>query len=101
MRFIVERQDADYQVSFPNKMTFNDHIEFKQVITELKEKKPQRIIFLLENLLFMDSSALGMIILAQETFQKFSIPIILRKPKEEILKTLKYSDFDKIFQIEA
>lgn len=49
---------------------------------------------------FMDTSALGMLLLARESFEKAGGEITLYRPQEYVEKVLKLCHFDQLFQLD-
>jgi anti-anti-sigma factor len=49
---------------------------------------------------FIDSSALGILLLARENCEKAGGNVILDRPQERVNKVLKLCHFDQLFQVE-
>jgi len=58
-----------------------------------------RYILDLENIEFIDSAALGMLLVLQEDAAARDAEIILRKPREKIMKVFKACKYDVLFNI--
>lgn len=87
-------------IHLSGKFTFSDHVSFKSIRGLFSEDAYDTIIFDFSEVTFMDSSALGMMMIAREEATTHNKNIILRKPKDKVEKMFRVSKFDTIFTIE-
>lgn len=64
------------------------------------EKRPQRLILNLENIAFMDSSGLGLIMGRYSLVREFGGELSIRNPNEGVLKICKLAGMERMIRIE-
>lgn len=95
LQFRLTVSDRIATLFVSGKFTFNTHREFRSIIKGLDVDK---LIIDLSQTQYMDSSALGMILIAKDLLAPS--PIIIRHAYGEVSATLRIANFQKIFQIE-
>lgn len=63
---ITQPHEGQTQLNFQGDFTFEDHQEFRSTLKLAFEKSPQTLVICLEGVKYIDSSALGMLLLAME-----------------------------------
>ena len=91
---------SHYSFSLSGKFTFSDHSSFKSIIDTLKSGEVSSVSLDLSNLDFVDSAALGMLLIAREEAEKNNMSLTIIKPTGQIDKMFKISKFDTLFNIE-
>lgn len=105
------RQDLDISVqlvagqttvAMAGRFTFGAHAAFRTVLDEVVERIDAggRLVFDLSAVAFVDSSALGMLLLAREGARRRSGGIVLRGAVGQVQRMLAVSRFDTLFSIE-
>jgi anti-anti-sigma factor len=80
--------------------TFDAHGEFKTATTELLESKGlQSIVLDLAGLDYMDSAALGMLLLLRERAEARNMRVVLQRPASSVKAILDVVQFGRIFEI--
>jgi anti-anti-sigma factor len=82
------------------KFTFADHEAFRAIIALIKSKQHQMIAFDVEGIEFVDSAALGMLLIAREEAETANVDIIIKNPTGQIEKMFRVSKFDSLFKIQ-
>ena len=80
------------------KFDFSNHGEFSAAYRNTKDPGMDYCIDL-SQVSYLDSSALGMLLMLREHANSHNGNVIIKGPSEEILKLLTVSSFDKIFTI--
>lgn len=63
------------------------------------EVQPERYRINLSQAEYMDSSALGMLLLLRDHAKSFNAELLIEEPSEQIMKILETAHFDKLFTI--
>ena len=87
-------------VSFSGKFTFNDHPGFRTVLGMIEDSAAERFVFHLARVEFVDSAALGMLLLALEASEKHNKPLVLRGAQGQVKKMFEMANFHTLFRIE-
>lgn len=86
-------------VYLSGRMTFADHETFRGVIAAFDGPAGQRMIFDLSELAFIDSSGLGMFIIARDTAQKRGLEFSIRGARDEVKRLITVAKFHRMFDI--
>ena len=81
------------------KFTFSDHMEFKKIIAIFDEGNLEKMELDVSGITFVDSAALGLLLLALEEAKKKSLPLIILKPTGQVQKMFKVSRFYELFKV--
>ena len=90
-----------FKVWLGEKFLFSDHEQFRAVIDAVKSKDEIQIVHIYLNALeFLDSSALGMLLLMRDVTDNIDKKIVLYNPQGQVKKLFEISCFYDLFQIE-
>jgi len=97
----VKLQVSDNKVSIiiEERFDFSLHQQFRDAYTGHEEAKTVFIVELSKTE-YMDSSALGMILLLKDHAEKHSSTVIIRKPNASVNKILEIAQFHRLLPIE-
>lgn len=87
-------------VELSGHFTFSDHTAFKEVRNICTDDNYDSVIIDFSSIEFMDSSALGMLMIAREEAEKHKKSLLLRKPVGQVEKMFRVSKFESLFNIE-
>ena len=94
----------DFQASrlrLEGTFTFESHVQFRSATQDLLETTSADRIYLdLSGLSYLDSSALGMLLLLREKAEMKGLTVALVKPSPMVLDILKIVRFEKLFDIQ-
>jgi len=97
---IISNDGAQLTIMIDGKFDFSLHQKFRDAYINFQENNV--VIFLnLSKATYMDSSALGMILLLKEHADKNFNQVIIQKPNETVNKILEIAQFYRLFTIEA
>ncbi len=101
MMTVHETTPGSHEVRLEENFTFESHKEFRQLIKDLKEEKPKQLTLNFSNTGYLDSAALGMLMLAKHEMAQIGCPIVFTglKPGGPVHETLRLVKFDQQFQI--
>lgn len=98
MRYNLTTEKYGINIKILDNFIFRDHYNFFDILDRVKKDKPETIVLDLSECTFMDSSALGMLVLIyDEIFNRTkTLPYILNA-NGVVYKTLKSSKFDELY----
>lgn len=100
MHFTQSKYADGTVIALRGAFTFKDHHSFRAVLDLLKESSGRRHVLDLSSLEFLDSAALGMLLIADEEAKSDGWKLILRNPAARIANLMQLSSMDTIFEIE-
>ena len=81
------------------KFTFSDHIEFRKILGVLAEGSVKSMEIDMSGVEFVDSAALGLLLLVRDETEKKSVQLTLLKPQGQVQKMFKISRFYELFRV--
>lgn len=100
MDYRLDASGAGIVVGLTGELTFTDNGKFRNLLEDIKEKKPDSCVIDLADLTFMDSAGLGMLILLKDLADDINCSLSLRGPKGQVEKILRISRFQEEIPIE-
>ena len=100
MEYKINTDISNFEIYISGRFTFSDYPVFRELLKTVDLNKGKSLIFDLNNLTFMDSSALGMLLIAHEETKKTGGVIILRQPQGQVRRTLEIASMSSLFNIE-
>ncbi|MCA0406464.1 MAG: STAS domain-containing protein [Proteobacteria bacterium] len=99
MRIESRKENTSFRVRLQDRMTFSDHGQFRDLLTEITREKAQSAVFDMSELVSIDSAGLGMLMIALEESRKGGWALSLRAPQGHVRKLLELACFDKLIPI--
>jgi HptB-dependent secretion and biofilm anti anti-sigma factor len=100
MDYRIEQNDIEARISLTGRLTFNDHGKVRTMIQEMVQSRANRQIFVINGLEFVDSSGLGMILVAREEVTQLEKKLILRGAQGQVKRVLTVAQLGKVIDIE-
>ncbi|MBP2313254.1 STAS domain-containing protein [Azospirillum soli] len=100
MDFSIRNAPASTEILLSGRMTFADHETFRTIISHFDRPAGHRMVFNLSKLDFVDSSGLGMLIIARDTAQKKNLDFAIRGARDEVRRLITVAKFHKMFTID-
>ncbi len=101
MRLETYKSNDRFEAELSDKLTSSDLSQFRELLSQIKKSSSKVIVLDLENLDWINSAGLGMLILAKELAEKEELELVLRSPKGHVKSLLELGRFEKIFTIET
>ena len=95
----VSDDNIKVEITIEGRFDFSLHQKFRDAYSTCKEKNVNFILNLSETT-YMDSSALGMILLLKDHAESCSGKVIISKPSESVNKILEIAQFHRLLTIE-
>ena len=90
-------QNGDLTLTLKGAFTFEDNMAFRSILAGISNTEVKHITFNLEHVHFIDSAALGMLLLAYDESLRHQKRIILRGAGGQVSKTLHMAHFENYF----
>jgi len=86
-----------YDVTLSGNFTFDDHTDFRDVLQQMSEADVRHVVFHMNKLEFIDSAALGMLLLARDEAQKHQKNLAISGATGQVKKMFDMARFDTLF----
>ena len=100
MNYTEERSPGGTVVSLRGSFTFQDHHSFRAMLDALNAAGGERKLLDLSQVEFIDSAALGMLLIAADEIDRKHGKLVLRNPSAPLAKLFELSAMDTLFTIE-
>ena len=91
----ISEDAGAYRLALSGRLTYNDHKEMMLIIQHLKNSSSKAVVVNLEKLVFIDSSAVGMILILAQEVKNIGGTTSLENPTgqvDRVLRTAKIYD---------
>lgn len=92
-------QEGTYDVTLRGKFTFGDHSAFREVLTRISEPNVRKVILHMGLVEFVDSAALGMLLLAHDEAEKYQKSLVLSGAAGQVKKMFDMARFNTLFSM--
>ena len=99
MKFRIRQTTDATEIALSGQMTFLDHDKFRQVMTAFDGPDGHRMVFDLTDLEFVDSSGLGMFLIARDVARKKRLNLSLRGVRNEVRRSMDLARLDRVIPI--
>jgi HptB-dependent secretion and biofilm anti anti-sigma factor len=90
----------DGAVALTGELTFKDHPAFRTMITQLLKVTAPSAAIDVSRLEFIDSSGLGMLLVARDEAKKTNHTLVLRHPTGQVKRMFGISKFETLFSVQ-
>lgn len=77
--------------------TFNDHPEFRGILQKIEDGEVQRVVLHMDGVNFVDSAALGMLLLLLDEAEKYRKSLVIRGATGQVKKMFDMARFNNLF----
>lgn len=99
MDIILHQEQQGWRVLLKGSFTFNDTQGFRDLLNAITESPPEELIIDIAHVEYIDSSALGMLLLLKETTDRHQIHLMIAGASGQVLKVFAMSRFEEIFDL--
>jgi anti-anti-sigma factor len=100
MNFTQETGSDGVVLSLRGPFTFKDHHAFRAALDALRASSGRHHVFDLSGLEFLDSAALGMLLIADDEAKTAGWKLTLRRPSVQVARLMHLAAMDTLFTIE-
>lgn len=101
MMFSQEMTAGGAVMALQGSFTFKDHHSFRALLDSLRGMSGRNHVLDLSGVDFLDSAALGMLLVADDETKSRGCSLTLRKPSTQIARLLELASMDTLFKIET
>lgn len=99
MDYKIQNSPTATEFLFLGRMTFADHDKFRDIMGAFDGPPGREMVFDLAGLDFVDSSGLGMFIIARDTAIKKGLQFSIRGARDDVRRLITVAKFHKMFNI--
>ena len=99
MEYACETKGNDFHIQVSGRMTHADHRGFRGILAGINEAAVSRIVFDLGHAEFMDSSALGMLLIVRDAAVQQQRQVVLKGAHGQVEKLIAIGKLHKYFEI--
>lgn len=100
MDITIQKEENCWRVLLKEQFTFSDNARFRDFLEAIKAAPPAKLVLDMSDLDYVDSAALGMLLLLRDTLMPNNTHITLKGAKDQVKKILELSRFDDLFTLE-
>ena len=101
LKFEVQRTEGVTEIAFKGELGYLDHRAFLEVMAEFNAPAGHQLVFNLSKLETVDSSGLGMFLIANEEAEKRSLRFRISHPRSEVLRIINLGKLDRILDVRS
>ncbi|MBI1208031.1 MAG: STAS domain-containing protein [Azospirillum sp.] len=99
MEYEINKRPGITEFRLKGRMGFTDHSQFKDLMSAFGDEDKAHVVFNLDQLNGIDSSGLGMFLIARDEAGKRGLSLSLERPHSEVKRLLELARFDRHFDI--
>lgn len=100
MDYAIEISGQEALVRLKGRLIFTEHSTMRTLIKELSQTAVKRQVLVLEELEFIDSAGIGMLLIAKEELSKGGKDFVLRKAGGQVQRVLKVAQLGRLITLE-
>ena len=100
MDYAIETSDHEGVARLKGRLIFTEHSTMRTLIKELSQSSAKRQVLVLEDLEFIDSAGIGMLLIAKEELTKGGKEFILRRANGQVQRVLKVAQLGRLITLE-
>ncbi len=100
MNYTTTSNGSATEVHMSGRFTYADHQSFRDLIDTFRDLKGRKVVLDMSGVEFVDSAAMGMLLLARETALGHGVETVIRNPAGKVRSLMQVARFDSLFAIE-
>lgn len=100
MEFEARQNPEVIEVRLTGRMEFTDHDRLPDIVALLDRPGAGRVVLDVSDLAFIDSAGLGMLLILQEEAEQRNKTLVVRGPRDDVLRSLDLARIGEIVAIE-
>lgn len=101
MQHTMTTQDERVHITLSGSFAFGDNQAFRDMLKQIEAQRVGLVSVDLSGVDFIDSAALGMLLLLRDTLESRGIGLELHQPVGQVKKMFDLSQFDTLFTIKS
>jgi anti-anti-sigma factor len=98
MEYALKDSGGELRAAMSGRFTFSDVGTFKDMIGHIKEAKGRRFVIDVAAVSFIDSAAMGMLLMARDAAAAEAVPLALAGAQGQVRRILDVAKFDTLFE---
>lgn len=94
---LQEKDNHTLEADIIGEFSFSDNTKFREILKQVVSKQPQNVVVDFSNTTFIDSAALGMLLLLKEQAEQLKAKVELRGSSGQVRKVLELSRYQDLF----
>lgn len=99
MKYTLNDTGSTLRAAISGRFTFADVAPFKELVSHIREARGRRFVIDLSGVEFIDSAAMGMLLMARDTANAEAVPLALLNAQGQVLRILQVAKFETLFQM--
>ena len=99
MHYHIRQAAGVTEIVLSGRMTFVDHDKFRQVMTAFDGPSGHQMVFDLSELDYVDSSGLGMFLIARDVAKEKRLGLSLRGVRNDVRRLMDLAKFERVIPI--
>ena len=99
MKFRINSTPGVTEIALSGRMTFSDHDTFRTVMSAFEGPSGHEMVFDLSGLEFVDSSGLGMFLIARDIAEKKRLNFKVKGVQTGVRRVMNLAKFERVIQI--
>ncbi len=99
MDLVIHKESKNWRALFKGQFTFSDNSRFRELLDGVTNEAPTQLILDMSQVSYVDSAALGMLLLLREAAEAHRTHIIISGVHGQVLKIIELSRFHELFEI--
>jgi len=99
MQTSLATRDGKTVISLTGRFDFNAHREFRETVDQAVKEAPGQIQVDLASVEYLDSSALGMLLMLRDKAKGAGKEVVLANPRGAVKQVIDIANFGKLFSI--
>ena len=100
MDYVFDVGSGSFSILLEGRMTHGDYKGFREILARINADKPGRVLFDLQKVSFIDSSALGMLLIIRDAVVQEKRDVVLKGASGQVQTLINIGKLDKYFIIE-
>jgi anti-anti-sigma factor len=100
MVYTLENSNDGTEAVIEGMITFKDHNRFTEIMNVIKTISGKKMIINLHKVDFIDSAAIGMLLIANDKGAENNVDVIIKGAHGKVKSVLEAASFDKLFKFE-
>lgn len=99
VRYLFSERSDRWEIKIIGEVDINTSSEVREKLESILEEKQKSMIINAEELDYIDSTGLGMLIGIVKKLKQLDLELILAKPQDSVLKLFRITGLDKVIRI--
>ncbi len=100
MQYRILESDDVVTLALSDQVVVTDRSDFEQAVEETLERKPRKVAVVLDNLEYMDSAGLGLLLMLRDAATHNGTKVVLKGAAGQVQELFETANFKLLFETE-